>query len=185
MARSLPAVVVAVALGLAFLAPAHAVVPSLKQPTWTELSPEQKQVLAPLAGEWDKLESWRRKKWLGITQRFYGMKPEEQARIQRRMVEWVKLSPDDRKLAREKFKNLQKAPPEHQEAFKQKWNEYKQLPEEEQQRLKAEAAKSKPQPKPGKAVRPPVTASAPKVVAPLPATTAVAPSDQVAPAAAQ
>ena len=124
MARSLLAVV-AVALGLVLLPPAHAVVPPLKQPAWVELTPEQKQILAPLAGEWDRLESFRQKKWLGIAQRYPTMNEKEQARIQRRMKEWVKLSPEERKAAREKYKNLQKAPPEHKEAVKQKWQEYK------------------------------------------------------------
>lgn len=157
MARTLLAVV-AVALGLVLLPPAHAVVPPLKQPAWVELTPEQKQILAPLSGEWDKLESFRQKKWLGIAQRYPAMNEEEQSRIQRRMKDWVKLSPEERKAAREKYKNLQKSPPEHKEAFKQKWDEYKQLPEEEKQRLK-ETAKAKPQPKPGKAAKAPVAAA--------------------------
>ncbi|MGE5467499.1 MAG: DUF3106 domain-containing protein [Ignavibacteria bacterium] len=139
MARALLAVV-ALTLGLAVLTPAHAVVPPIKQPAWVELSIEQREILAPLASEWDQLEHSRRKKWLGIVDRYPAMKAEEQARIQRRMAEWVKLSPEDRKLAREKFKNLQKAPPEHKETVKQKWQEYKELPEEEKQRLQAEAA---------------------------------------------
>lgn len=178
MARSLVAIVVAVALGLVLISAAHAAVPALKQPTWTELTPEQKQVLAPLSGEWDMLESWRRKKWLGITQRYFGMHPEEQARIQRRMMDWVNLSPDERKAARERYKKMQKAPPEHLEAFKQKWNEYKQLPEEEKQKLTAEAANAKPVPKSGRTVRPPVATTAPKTAVLPPA---VAPLDQSAP----
>lgn len=140
MARALFAVVVAVALGLFSPQPAHAVVPPIKQPSWVELNVEQREILAPLAGEWDDLEYSRRKKWLGIAERYPSMKAEEQARIQRRMVDWVKLSPEERKLAREKFKNLQKSPPEQKESIKQKWQEYKELPDEEKQRLQAEAA---------------------------------------------
>jgi hypothetical protein len=112
-----------------------------------ELAADQREILAPLASEWDALELWRRKKWLGIAERYPAMKAEEQARVQRRMVEWVKLSPEERKLAREKFKNLQKATPEHKETVKQKWQEYKELPEEEKQRLQAEAAAKAAKPK--------------------------------------
>lgn len=139
MARTLLAAA-AIALGLAVLQPAHAAVPSIKQPSWVELNADQREILAPLAGEWDQLEYWRRKKWLGIADRYPAMKAEEQVRVQRRMVDWVKLSPEERKLAREKFKNLQKAAPERKETIKQKWQEYKDLPEEEKQRLQAEAA---------------------------------------------
>lgn len=168
MARTFLAVV-AVTLGLAFLFPAHAVVPPLTQPTWKELTPEQRQILAPLSGEWDGLESWRRKKWIGIAQRYPAMNPEEQARVQRRMKEWVVLSPDERKLAREKYKKLQQATPEHKEALKQKWQEYKELPDEEKQRLKAQATKAKPLPRSGKSVTAPAAAAAPMAATPLPA----------------
>lgn len=146
MARALFAVA-AIALGLAFTQPAHAVVPPIKQPSWVELAADQREILAPLASEWDGLELWRRKKWLGIAERYPAMKAEEQARVQRRMVEWVRLSPEERKLAREKFKNLQKATPEHKETVKQKWQEYKDLPEAERQRLQAEAAAKAAKPK--------------------------------------
>ena len=183
MARTLLAVA-AVAFGLTFLSPAYAVVPPLRQPTWVELTPEQKQILAPLSGEWDKLESFRQQKWLGIAQRYPAMNAEEQSRIQRRMKDWVKLSPEERKAARAKYKNLQKAPPEHKEAFKQKWHEYKQLPEEEKQRLN-EAAKARPQPKPGKAAKAPVTigtsnppAAAPVATPAAPAAPTVSPAQQ-------
>jgi hypothetical protein len=139
MARALFAVA-AIALGLLSVPPANAVVPPIKQPSWVELSADQKEILAPLASEWDELEYARRKKWLGIAERYPAMKADEQSRVQRRMIDWVKLSPEDRKLAREKFKHLQKAPPERKETIKQKWQEYKDLPEEEKQRLQAEAA---------------------------------------------
>jgi hypothetical protein len=32
--------------------------------------------------------------------------------MQRRMTEWAKLTPEERKRAREKYQSLQKAPPE-------------------------------------------------------------------------
>lgn len=146
MARALLAVA-AVALALGFLPPAHAAVPPIKQPSWVELNADQREILAPLASEWDELEFWRRKKWLGIAERYPAMKAEEQLRVQRRMVEWVKLSPEQRNAVREKFKNLQKATPEHKESIKQKWQQYKDLPEEEKQRLQAEAAAKGAKPK--------------------------------------
>lgn len=176
MARSLLALV-AIALGIGFQLPANAVVTSITQPSWAELAPEQKEVLAPLSGEWDQLEPWRRKKWLGIAKRYPVMNPEEQARIQRRMIDWVKLSPDDRKAAREKYKHLQMAPAEHKEAIKQKWQEYKRLPDEEKLRLKDEAAKAKPLPKPGRTAKP-AEPQAPEASASTPPAPAAPPPQQ-------
>lgn len=152
MARARFGLALAVALWLA--APfSHAVIaPPLSQPSWSELSAEQKRVLAPLSGEWDKMDGFRRKKWLGIAQRYQSLSPDEQARMQRRMTAWAKLTPDERKSARDRYKSLQKAPPEKKEAVKQKWEEYKVLPESEKARLKAEAArKPTPRPAPSKA----------------------------------
>lgn len=138
----------------------HAVVtPPLPQPSWAQLSTEQKNILAPLAGEWDKMDGFRRKKWLGIAQRYPTLSPDEQARMQRRMTEWAKLTPEERKRAREKYQSLQKAPPEKKEAVKQKWEEYKELPESEKSRLNAEAAR-KPAPR-STPSKPPVTGTQP------------------------
>lgn len=148
------AAVAGIALGLALLSPIHAAVPQLTQPAWKELSVGHRQILAPLAGEWDKLEPWRRKKWIGIAERYPSMGAEEQDRIQRRMKDWAKLTPEERRAAREKYKNLKKAPPEHREAVKQQWQEYKALPEEEKQRLKAQAGPRKPVRKAAEAAKP-------------------------------
>jgi hypothetical protein len=140
--------VIAAAICLALLSPAGAVVPPIKQPSWVELPPQQQQILAPLAGEWDRLEAYRRKKWLGIAKRYSAMKPAEQQRVQTQMRQWVNLTPAQRMAAREKFKRLRDAPPEQRASVKQKWLEYKDLPDDEKQRL-AEAAKKKPSPKSG------------------------------------
>lgn len=172
MARAHFGLIFAVALWLASPL-SHAVTappPPLPQPSWTQLNAEQKRVLAPLAGEWDKMDGFRRKKWLGIAQRYPSLSPEEQARVQQRMTDWAKLTPDERKRAREKYLSMQKAPPEKKDAVKLKWEEYKELPEDERNRLKAEASrKPTPRPTPSKpavaakpsaaSVPPPVTAT--------------------------
>ncbi|MBL8492215.1 MAG: DUF3106 domain-containing protein [Rhodocyclaceae bacterium] len=122
--------------------------PPLQQPSWLELSPEQKHILAPLASDWDSLEPYRKKKWLGISTRYPSMTAEEQARVQSNMRDWARLSSEERKAAREKFKNLKKSPPETQQAVRDKWQQYQELSDEEKDKLR-EAAKSRPVPKPG------------------------------------
>lgn len=157
MARTQFRIILALALWFASpLSHANVALP-LTQPSWTELSPEQKRILAPLVADWDKMEAFRRKKWLGIAQRYPTLSPEEQARMQRRMTDWAKLTPEERKRARDKYKSLQKASPERKEAVIQKWQEYKELPESEKARLKAEATrKGTPRPSPS---RPAVSSS--------------------------
>lgn len=175
MARAHFGLIFAVALWLASPL-SHAVVtppPPLPQPSWAELNADQKRSLAPLAGEWDKMDGFRRKKWLGIAQRYPSLSPDEQARMQRRMTEWAKLTPEERKRAREKYRSLQKEPPEKKEAVKRKWETYKELPESERSRLNAEAS-----PKPRSRHAPPKPAVTVKPTVPSVPQPATGPADQ-------
>ena len=132
-------------LGLSFtVAAAAGPLPQFTQPEWSKLSQEQRRVLAPLAAEWRDMEAFRRKKWIGIADRFASMSPDEQARIQQRMREWAKLRPEERKQVREKYKKLKKVSPEQREALLQNWVEYQASPIEEQQRLNNEASRRSP-----------------------------------------
>lgn len=90
------------------------------------------------------MDPFRRKKWLGIAQRYPAMSAGEQASIQRNMQEWARLAPEERKAAREKFKTLKKAGPEQQQSVRQKWEEYQALPQEERDRLSERAARRIP-----------------------------------------
>lgn len=169
-------------LALCLTASAHAVVPELRQPAWAELSQEEKQILAPLSRDWDKMEGPRKKKWLGIAKRYRGMAPGEQARVQSQMKDWASLAPDERKQVREQYKSLQKAPPKTKKTIRQKWEEYQNLPEEEKKRL-AEKAASRPSPKPGIARPTPSQKVPPVLPQPLPAAAAPAEAAAAAPPA--
>lgn len=109
----------------------------LDKPLWATLSRPQQVALEPLAAEWDRMEGVRKQKWLEIANRFASMKPDEQARVHERMREWVKLTPDQRRLARENY-TLSKKIDAGQKS--EQWEKYQQLPEEQKKRLAAEAA---------------------------------------------
>ena len=166
-------------LAFSLLSPAQAAVPELRQPAWAELSLEQKQILSPLSRDWDKMEAYRKKKWLGIAKRYPTMKPEEQARVQRRMQDWGSLTPEQRTQARTQYKSLKTAPPEHKEAIKKKWYLYKELPDEEKKRLAEKAASKKASLKPGTAkplgLAPRLPATASQSLPPAPAAESVPP----------
>jgi hypothetical protein len=98
----------------------------LARPLWSELSPKQQAVLAPLAADWDKLDTTRRKKWVVIANRYEKMKPDEQQRLQSRMQDWAALTPAQRRVAREKYQSLQQLPRPQRGEVKQKWQEYQQ-----------------------------------------------------------
>lgn len=109
------------------------------RPLWVELTPAQQQALAPLAGEWDKMDGFRKKKWLAIGNKYAAMKPDEQQRVQERMRDWVKLTPEQRRIARESYARARKLGPDKKS---EEWERYQQLPDEQKKKL-AEAAASR------------------------------------------
>lgn len=107
------------------------------RPLWVELTPAQQQALAPLAPEWDKMDAFRKKKWLAIGNKYAAMNPDEQQRLQERMRDWVKLTPEQRRIARENYARAKKLNRDQKSAH---WEEYKQLPDEQKKKLAADAA---------------------------------------------
>ncbi len=103
-------------------------------PTWTELTPVQQRILGPLQPLWDTLPELNRRKWLRIAERYPKFSPQEQARLQTRMAEWVKLTPQQRRLARENYQ-ITRALPAEKKA--EAWDKYQQLPEEQKKKLAA------------------------------------------------
>jgi hypothetical protein len=165
-----------------------------EKPLWRDLTPAQQAALQPLAAEWDQLEGVRKQKWLEMANRFASMKPEEQQRVHERMREWVRLTPAQRKLARDTYSRTKKLAPGEKTST---WENYQQLPEEQKQKLAAEAAARKqgatrpapPNPRPGVAlhkgatacpagtVKNPLSATPPCVTAPaVPAAPAATPA---------
>jgi hypothetical protein len=101
-------------------------------PSYSSLSANQKNVLAPLEPFWEEMTEVRRKKWMEIANRFPSMSEEEQGRVKVRMQEWASLSPAQRKLVRENFVDSQKV----SKSLKQtQWEEYQKLSDEEKRTL--------------------------------------------------
>ena len=117
----------ALMLGLCVALSAFAAAPEKKQPEWVQLTPEQQQILAPLASDWNNFDNMRRRKWLLLVKRYPRMKPEQQQRLQTQMRAWAELTPEQRQIARENYKKLAKQPPEKREVVKQKWHERQKL----------------------------------------------------------
>jgi len=138
VARYRRSLAVSFALGLLLLAFASVVAaaqPAKKNPSWSDLTPEHQQILAPLSGSWNELEPERKRKWIGIAKRYPKMTPTGQKRVQTRMEKWAKLSPEQRREVREKYRRIEKMPPEKRETLSRRWSEYQALPPAERQKL--------------------------------------------------
>ena len=106
-------------------------------PAWKSLSPAQREALAPLAGEWDRLDATRKQKWLEVATRYPQLSPDGKKHVHERMAEIVQLTPEQRRVMRENFKRAYELPPEQRELRVQG---FQQLPEERRREL-AESAK--------------------------------------------
>lgn len=89
------------------------------------------------------MESIRKKKWLGIAERYPAMKPDEQQRTQDRMHEWAALTPEQRTKVRDSYKDFNQLPPDQKQVVKQKWEAYSNLPADEKQRVRESGKSSK------------------------------------------
>jgi hypothetical protein len=108
-------------------------------PHWSELSNEQKIVLAPFSDSWNSMDAYSRRKWLAIAKRYPAMGAEEKIRTRNHMTEWVKLTPEERKRAREKYKLMNRSSPNKKATLTKKWREYQSLPNSERRRLRSAA----------------------------------------------
>jgi hypothetical protein len=101
---------------------------------WTRLGTGQREALAPFADVWDGFSDARKQRWLGIAAAWPKLGADEQARLHARMSEWVRLSPEERRTARENYQLSKRLPrPQRENA----WHAYQQLPEEQRRHLAA------------------------------------------------
>lgn len=142
-------------------------------PTWQSLTAAQRDLLAPLASDWDKLGPTQRSKWLNATPRLAALPAPELARLHERMRDWAHLTPSERANARISFQVAKQVDAEQRQA---KWEAYQALSPEKRQELAEKAAARRqaqtkatgPNPKPlAAAPKSNIVPAAPKLVSPI------------------
>jgi len=106
-------------------------------PQWSELSAAHRQVLAPLANDWNGLDPRSKERWIDVAGRFPKMPRDEQQRATQRMGEWAHMSVQQRTQARTVFQETRGLSKEEREA---RWKAYQALPEERKRELAAKRA---------------------------------------------
>lgn len=104
---------------------------------WKDLKPAQQASLRPLEHEWAGISASQKQKWLKLSGRFPKMTLAEQARVQDRMAEWARMTPQQRGQARLNFQEAKQITPKDRQA---RWDAYQALTPEQRQRLAAHAA---------------------------------------------
>jgi hypothetical protein len=117
-------------------------------PAWGQLSAQQREALAPLAGQWATIPTDSKRKWLEIATKYPQLSPEGKARMQSRMADFARLTPEQRRTTRENFQRAYELPLENRESAVQ---QYQLLPEEKKKQLTEQRNPRKDVPRPGDA----------------------------------
>ena len=100
----------------------------LAQPLWSELTPAQRQVLGPLEPQWNGLPANSKRSWLTVAERVPKMPAAEREKALERIQEWARLTPEQRRLARNNYRLARTLAPEDRVAT---WETYQQLTPEQ------------------------------------------------------
>lgn len=128
----LPAAALLLAAAMAWPAMAAPPPPVDQPPTWQSLSAAQRAALAPLRRDWATIDAQRKQKWLEVAGRFQAMPEAERQRVQARMAEWARMTPDERGRARLQFQESRQFSDAERQS---RWEAYQALTEAERQEL--------------------------------------------------
>lgn len=130
------------------LAPARSAppaIPSEQGVRWRDLRPAQQEILRPLERDWAGTDAARKQKWIDLAARFPSLPQSEQVRIQARMADWARLTPEQRGQARQNYQAAKGLPADERQA---QWEAYQRLSPEERRRLASRAAPPSVSPEP-------------------------------------
>lgn len=100
----------------------------LVQPLWSELTPAQREVLAPFESQWNGWSATEKRSWVKLADRVPKMSPKARERAGARIREWAALSPEQRRLARQNYRLAKRLAPDERQA---QWERYRELTPEQ------------------------------------------------------
>jgi len=103
---------------------------------WQDLTSIQQGQLQSLERDWSSIDARQKQKWLELSTRMPGMSADERQRIQARMADWAKLTPDQRGQARIRFQEAKQLPAQDRQ---DRWDAYQSLSVEQKKQLAARA----------------------------------------------
>ena len=103
---------------------------------WQDLTPIQQGQLQSLERDWSSIDARQKQKWLELSTRMHSMSADERQRIQARMADWAKLTPDQRGQARLRFQEAKQLPVQDRQ---DRWDAYQSLSDEQKKQLAARA----------------------------------------------
>jgi hypothetical protein len=114
-------------------------------PAWASLTASQQTALAPLKRDWSDIDARSKQKWVELAARFPAMPDEERKRVQDRMTDWSRLTPEERGRARLQFQEARQISAQDKQA---RWDAYMALPADQRQALASRSSTLAATPKP-------------------------------------
>ena len=105
-------------------------------PKWGSLPSATRAALAPLQDDWSTFGADQKQKWVELAAQMPSMSSDERQRVQARMTEWSKLTPEQRGTTRFQFKQAKELAPTNRQA---RWDAYQALPDDEKKELASRA----------------------------------------------
>lgn len=78
--------------------------------SWSQLSPQQQNILAPAHDNWDRMQESQHRRLINAAKHYPELTPSQQARFQKRLPVWIQLPGPDRERARDNFKKYRSLP---------------------------------------------------------------------------
>ena len=108
---------------------------------WANLSSAQRGVLAPLERDWKTISPGQQQKWAEVANRFPAMPVEDRSRVQQRLSDWSRLSPQERATTRLNFQEARQLSPQERQ---QQWDAYRALPSDQRRALAEQSDRTRP-----------------------------------------
>jgi len=86
---------------------------------WQKLKPAEREALAPIQTQWDGMSEGQQEDLLLIAEHYTEFSADEKKRFLSRMAAWVRLTPEQKQAARDKYHAFSKVPAEKREEVKQ------------------------------------------------------------------
>jgi hypothetical protein len=119
--------------------PISAVELAAERLTWDHLSDPQRKILAPLENEWNQLPGHERQHLLGTAQWYPKLTRRQQQRYSSRLLEWSKLSLEQRNLVRKRYHELETLPPTQRLALERWWQQREAAKEVQREQQQSES----------------------------------------------
>ena len=119
-ARLIAALLLAAAATLAGAQPQERQLKTPQTP-WGSLSSEERRILAPVEGEWERMPGYQQQRLISSARRYPSFQPIQKERFDARIRDWAAMTPEQRRAARETFQGLRRLPPDKQHELRERW----------------------------------------------------------------